>query len=316
MDKKHFAALYLRHLWKRLLPAVGICLAYNLYFGLLLQAHEWHFLTYLNVLILVMALLGLRADYKGYRRRMEQEEAAAAQTEALQEQVRQSYAAGCDLQDYITKWCHEVKIPLAAAMLLAEKLEEGPEKENLRQQLERINSQLKNALLGCKVQGSLFDIKARSVRLGDCVRESIRNNQFFLIHGNFEIQVSGCEESVYTDKGWLVYVLDQLISNAIKYAKGEPVLKLWTEQRENTVALYVEDNGKGIAESDIRRIFEKGYTGQGHGNGQYKSTGMGLYMVSVILEKLEHGISVESAEGQFTRFCLSFADEREYFFRN
>ncbi len=295
--------------------AAGICLAYNLYFGLLLQPHEWYFLTYLNVLVGAAALLWFWSDYSIYCRWKLREMIAVEETADLREEVRQSYNARCDLQDYIAKWCHEVKIPLAAALLLVEKLQECPERQSLRQQLERINSQMKNALLGCKVQSSLFDIKVRLVKLGDSVRQSVRNNQFFLIQGGFEVQVSGCEEAVYTDRAWLVYVLDQLISNAIKYAGEVPILKIWSVRKGGQVFLYVEDNGEGISEGDIRRIFEKGFTGQGHSNGQYKSTGMGLYMVKIILEKLGHGISVESTEGEFTRFCLIFEDGREYFFR-
>ena len=72
----------------------------------------------------------------------------------------------------------------------------------------------------------------------------------------------------------------------------------------------MEDNGDGICEKDLRRIFEKGYTGTNYHNGRYKSTGMGLYMVSLILDKLGHDIQVESTYGQYTRFTIALPADR------
>ena len=128
------------------------------------------------------------------------------------------------------------------------------------------------------------------------------------------------EAQVYTDASWMVYVLDQLIGNAIKYKRrpeeGEPEetgrLSIWTEGEQEETKLFVEDNGEGIRKTDIRRIFEKGYTGSNYHNGKYKSTGMGLYMVSQIVQKLGHEIRVESKYGEYTRFFVDFLNVRPY----
>jgi signal transduction histidine kinase len=106
-----------------------------------------------------------------------------------------------------------------------------------------------------------------------------------------------------------VYILDQLIANAIKYGRkegrsGDPVLKIWDQGEGETVRLYVEDQGEGIRDSDIRRIFEKGFTGSSCHNGRYRSTGMGLYMADKIAGKLGHRLLVESRYGEYTRFSL------------
>ena len=121
--------------------------------------------------------------------------------------------------------------------------------------------------------------------------------------------------TVYSDREWLVYVLDQLLANSVKYAGDaeNPVLKIRSEQRSNCILLTVEDNGEGIPDSDLRRIFEKGFTGSNRHNGQHKSTGMGLYMVSLIMEKLSHEILAESEYGSFTRFTIIFRDNRDFF---
>ena len=124
-----------------------------------------------------------------------------------------------DLQDYITKWCHEIKIPLSACLLMNEKMEDAVLKQQIKEQLERMNQLLNAALVGCKVQSSLYDLQIKKVDVKDCVQTSIKNNRFFLIQNHFDIFVEIQDACVYSDKEWLVYVLDQLMSNAIKYVK-------------------------------------------------------------------------------------------------
>src|SRR5699024_8548972 len=116
-----------------------------------------------------------------------------------------------------------------------------------------------------------------------------------------------------TDKEWMIYVLDQLIANAVKYAQDQPKLSVWTEEEGEDVRLVVEDYGEGILPEDLKRIYEKGFTGSSHRNGQYKSTGMGLYLAAQILKRLEHSIEAESRPGEYTRFTITFRDNRRFF---
>lgn len=316
---------YLRKRKKILFFLSFICASYNLYFLFLLPQVDAVYLIYLDVLLAVFSTLFVMADYLGFcKKQKEMSDSlqlnsiiyqnfpeiegfaiAGHDTEILKEQLKEQFELNCDLQDYIAKWCHEVKIPLSASLLMTEKIEDEKVRSSLKEQLERMNQQLKSALLGCKVQSSLFDIQIKSVSLSDCVKTSVHNNQFFLIKNHFQMEISVEEIYVYTDKNWFVYILDQIISNAVKYAMDKPYLKIWSEQTDTSVQLYVEDHGEGIEACDIRRIFEKGYTGRSHHNGKYKSTGMGLYMSAKIAEKLGHTIFVESEKDRFTRFWIS-----------
>ncbi len=294
-----------------------ICIIYNVYFIYLLPDVKLHYLGYLDVLaaagLLTCFLFGF---YRFWKEEQENRKKDAERSmESMEEELKEQFALNCDLQDYIAKWCHEVKLPLAAALLIVEELENGREKEKLREQLERINQLLANALLGCKVQSSLFDLQIRPVSLAECVRASIRNNQFFLIQKHFELDIQTGGERVYTDKAWLTYVLDQLVSNAVKYAGESAKLTIRSEEISGGgFRLIVEDRGAGIKEDEIRRVFDKGFTGSNYHNGQYKSTGMGLYMAKLITDRLGHGLAVESVYGEYTRFVISFADNRDYFF--
>ncbi len=291
-------------------------------------------MVYLDILFL--AALGYLTGmdwrrFRGYGRRvegmMDQEELicrmlsdfenreiAEHDVRVLERQMDRLYEENRGLQDYVARWCHEMKIPLAAGLLMDERIEDRKLKLELRKQLERMNRQINSLLLGCKLQSPLLDIQVKRTRLGECVRTSLNNNRFFLMQEGFEIGVDVGESQVYTDASWMVYVLDQLIGNAIKYRRrpgeGEEEetgkLSIWTEGERERIKLFVEDNGEGIGESDIRRIFEKGYTGSNYHNGRYKSTGMGLYMAAKIIGRLGHEIGVESEYGRYTRFCIIF----------
>ena len=355
------------------LPVILTALVYNIYFIWLLPNVKLQYLVYMDVLVLTGLLFGSWYGFRNFRGRQEQKEAASRETELLREELKAQFDENCELQDFVARWCHEVKIPLSAAILMTEKLEEteaepecqrgsecqggpeeaegeaecqggpeeaeaepecqggsecqgGPEeaegepertgkpeqaqaREVLREQLERIRQLLANALLGCKVQSSLFDLQIGPVSLAECVRTSLHNNQFFLIRKHFEPDIRVGEEKVYTDKEWLVYILDQLVSNAVKYVGDRAVLLIYGDASR----LVVEDRGVGIREEELRRVFEKGFTGSNQHNGRYKSTGMGLYMAKKIAEKLGHGLTVESVYGAYTRFTITFADDREHF---
>lgn len=302
-----------------------LCLAYNLYFVFLLRDTHIQKLLYLDMLAALLVVIVTGLDAYGYYTKekekstllqadyvicrefgpLENMEVAEHDVDVLEEQLREQFDLNCGLQDYIAKWCHEVKLPLAASLLMNEKIQDAALRTSQKEQLERIRQQLNGALLGCKVHSRLFDLKVRAVDLLECVRASIHNNQYFLIQNQFEIQIHVEPVQVYTDGAWFVYVLDQLVQNAMKYARENPVLKIWSVQDKDKVRLAVEDHGEGIAQSDIRRIFERGYTGSNHHNGRYKSTGMGLYMVSQILGRLGHEIAVESEYGAYTRFQIS-----------
>lgn len=308
-------------------------LAFNLYFIFLMHDRNVGYLLYLDFLAVVAALIFTGIDVYGYRKRerekkqflqrgsiiyreiseFENKDIAEHDIRILEAQLQERFAENCDLQDYVAKWCHEVKIPLAASFLMDEKIKDTKLRKSMREQLERMNQQLNAMLLGCKLQSSIFDLQIKAAFLPECVKASIHNNQFFLIRKEFELEVQVENIRVYTDPAWLVYVLDQLLNNALKYAKEDPVIRIWTEKKEDTVKLFVEDHGEGIREHDIGRIFEKGFTGSNYHNGKYKSTGMGLYMVAKIIDRLGHEIHVESNYGEYTRFCITFRDNSSYF---
>ena len=130
---------------------------------------------------------------------------------------------------------------------------------------------------------------------------------------NVNLKIDLHNEYVYSDKTWLVYIIDQLLGNAIKYARENAKIHIYSEQNERSVQLYIKDEGEGIKDYDLPRIFDRGYVGSNHHNGKYKSTGMGLYMVNLMIKKLGHQISVDSEYQQYTCFCITFQNIEKHF---
>ncbi len=323
---------------KTAVVCLGVGAVYNVYFIWLLRAENITDLVYMDLLLLIFGGVWLAGVYGRLKRRdreladlLEQpgeigdawgayvdRDIVRHDVDLWKGKLETQYEQYCDLLDYITKWCHEVKLPLSAGFLACEKISDMAVRQTMREQLERINQQVNGALVGCKAQGNLYDLKIGRQSLLDCVRASIRNNRFFLIQNHFTVDIQVPEDCVvYTDKQWLVYVLDQLVNNAVKYAGAdrEPLLRVTAEQKDGEQRLCVEDHGEGILSQDIRRVFDRGYTGSGNQSGRYKSTGMGLYLAARIVEKLNHRIEVESEHGSYTRFTIYFCDNREYLFR-
>lgn len=320
---------YLKQRWKQLIPCFVVFFAFNLYFFFFIQNGDVGYLGYLDILLLMPGLLLVGFDLHFLRKKEQEKEYLMEQKELicrtiswfenqdivehdvqiLEEQANIQFQENCELQDYVAKWCHELKLPLSASLLINEKISDKELKMSMREQLEKMSLQINSLLLGCKLQSPLFDLQIKQVLLSECVKASIHNNQFFLIQKGFCLDVKVESITVYTDSAWLVYILDQLLNNALKYGQrgsNTPSLHLWTAQEAQTIKLFVEDHGEGIKDSDIRRIFEKGFTGSNYHNGKYKSTGMGLYMVSKIIDRLGHEIQVESEYQSYTRFCIIF----------
>lgn len=319
---------YFRKRGKYLFLSGFLFVFFNFYFVVLMRDRNVQYLLYLDFLMLVFVFLFVGVDFFTYHKReaelrvlmrqddiicylisdFENREIVEHDVRLLQNKLQEKFDENCELQDYVAKWCHELKIPLSAALLMNEKIKDAELRTSIREQLEKINWQVSTMLQGCRLQGELFDMQVKRTLLSECVKTSIRNNRFFLIQKKFAIDVQVEGLFVYTDQTWLVYVLDQLVNNAIKYAGEKPLLRIWTEG----IRLFVEDNGEGICDSDIRRIFEKGYTGSSYHNGKYKSTGMGLYLASKIIGRLEHELSVESEYGKYTRFCITFLNRNDF----
>ncbi len=175
---------------------------------------------------------------------------------------------------------------------------------DLMAELENINRFTDQALYYARSEQTEKDYSVREIRLGDVIHGAIADNKYLLRQNNVAVTVENVEYSIYSDDKWLRFILDQLISNAVKYRTTQPVLLFFAVKENDSIILSVVDNGIGIPAGDLPRIFEKGFTGQ-NGRTIHSSTGIGLYLCRRLCDKLGIGISANS-KGEGTTISLSF----------
>ena len=171
-------------------------------------------------------------------------------------------------------------------------------------ELEKTNRFTEQALYYARSEHTEKDYSVREMALSQVVHQAIADNKYLLLQSGMRLEVEEMQDTVYSDEKWVRFILNQLIVNAVKYRTKQPVLRISTHKWQDQVVLVVEDNGIGIAASDLPRIFEKGFTGQ-NGRMVQQSTGIGLYLCKRLCEKLGIGITAESSE-HGTAISLSF----------
>ena len=216
-----------------------------------------------------------------------------------------------DMEEYISRWVHEIKLPLSAMKIILDR-DSDDMISSIENELEKMNFLVNSVMYGSRATASAEDIFIKEENLKDIVRTTVKSNSFFLIKNNISPKLGDLDFKVYTDKKWIIYVLGQLINNSIKYSKENGVIEFSAEDKGEFIELKIRDNGIGINEEDLERVFNKGFTGSNGRNSVYKSTGMGLYFSKKIIDKLNHSIEVESVKDKYTLFRIRFYKISDY----
>ncbi len=212
-----------------------------------------------------------------------------------------------DAEEYYTLWAHQIKTPIAAMALLLQSRQSGipaQARDELAMELYRVEKYTEMVLSYQRLSSFANDLAPEEYRLSFLVNKAARGCAALFIHKGLPLDTNGVTGSVVTDGKWFCFVLEQLLSNAVKYTQTGAV-KVYG----NGDALYVEDSGAGIPESDLPRVFERGFTG-GAGWTERSSTGIGLYLCRQILTRLGFRISVESQPGKGTKVKLELSQQK------
>lgn len=209
-----------------------------------------------------------------------------------------------DMVDYYTVWAHQIKTPIAA-MRLNLQSEDTPQSRRLLQDLKRIEQYVEMVLAFLRLGSDSTDYLFKSYDLDSIVRPSVKKFSSEFIVKKLALHYEPLSTTVITDEKWLAFVIEQLLSNAVKYTDSGSV----SLYMESPATLCIADTGMGIAPEDLPRIFENGYTGWG-GRADKRASGIGLYLCKQICDRLGHRLSAASALGRGTvmRIDLSHAD--------
>ena len=271
--------------------------------------------TYPLILSIMIGGVALAIDYIAYRRRhimltCEEMPAPADRLEEdyqqiiakLQEEAKLSSAHATEeynnMIDYYTVWAHQIKTPIAA-MQLSLQSEDTETARKLTSDLNRIEEYVEMVLTFLRLDSDSTDYLIREYDLDGIIRTSVRKFSREFILKKLTLDYKPVNYTVLTDEKWLTFVIEQIISNAVKYTTEGSVRIYMNEPR----ILCIEDTGIGISAEDLPRIFENGYTGF-NGREDKRASGIGLYLCKRITENLGHTISAESQPGKGTKIIL------------
>ena len=222
---------------------------------------------------------------------------------SMLEQVNALKREQSEYKEFIEQWVHEIKTPVTAMKLICENHRPDFSKDLLIE-LEKTNCYTEQALYYARSEHPEKDYLVREIRLFDVVHQAIAENKYLLRQHNVRIDLTETDDTVYSDEKWLCFILNQMIVNAVKYRAESPTIRFYVEHAGNEISLCIADNGIGIRDSDLPRIFEKGFTGVNGRDTSQTATGMGLYLCKRLCDKLDIGIAAVST-GE-TVFRLSF----------
>lgn len=215
--------------------------------------------------------------------------------------ISKSDIAKSDMIDYYTMWVHQIKTPISAMKLLIQ-TSESEISSDLSSELFKIEQYVEMVLSYIRLGSNENDFVIKEYDLDNIVRQAIRKYALLFIRKKINLDFQPTTYKVLTDEKWLVFVIEQLLSNAIKYTNKGKISIYPLENKK----LVIEDTGIGISKEDIPRIFDKGFTGY-NGRTDKKATGLGLYLCKNILDKLSHKISIESEVGVKTKVILDLS---------
>lgn len=258
-----------------------------------------------------------------YHRLLENQSIARSESESSAA-IRQS-----QMRDYYSMWVHQIKTPISAMKLLleAEREELGQlicddeqsqyllsdNMDSFEDELFRIEEYVSMALQYQRVSSTENDFVLEKVGVDSVIRDTIKKYAKNMIRRHIGIKYSGTGQEVYTDGKWLAFMLEQILSNAIKYTP-QGFVTIETAEEKDRFFITIKDTGIGIKAEDLPRVFEKGYTGY-NGHADKKATGIGLYLCRQMADKLGHTIRMESEIGKGTKvwigFDLDYADTRD-----
>jgi signal transduction histidine kinase len=210
-----------------------------------------------------------------------------------------------EYREYIETWVHEIKTPIASTKLILEN-NESEIASKVSYEIKKIEGFIEQVLYYSKSEDVSKDYIIKEFNLSEAVKIAIRNNSRDFINKRIKLELNEINVMIFSDVKWVSFIINQLIGNAIKYSeKGKGKVKIYSKSNENSNSLIIEDNGVGINERDIDRVFEKGFTGE---NGRLfgKSTGIGLYLCKSLCDKLGLGLKLDSKKNEGTKVEIVF----------
>lgn len=212
--------------------------------------------------------------------------------------------------EFITKWLHDVKIPISASRLILENHEDEVSKhfyQSMETELFSIEQSVQQVFYEMKSNSFFSDYRIALVNTNKLITNSLKSYVNFFSYKKLKIEIVGESYEVLSDEKWSSYIISQIISNAVKHTPIGGSITISTDKNERRTTISIKNSGKGIPKKDINQIFNKGYTSSDNRKGM-KATGYGLYLSKKLSDLLGHQLNVTSEYGKYANFELTFIE--------
>ena len=224
---------------------------------------------------------------------------------AMHEKVKYYRDMQSEYRDYIEAWVHEIKTPIASSKLLIDNNQDLVTRK-IGLEIKKIEEYIEQALYYSRSNDVSKDYIIKKFYLDDVIKGVIKRNSTDFISKRIRLSLDVDHFEIYSDTKWIEFIINQIITNSIKYSKADMAeIRVISKKNRNNIILFIEDNGVGISEKDINRVYDKGFTGE-NGRKFGKSTGIGLYLCKKLCDKLGLNINIESKEGVGTKVGIIF----------
>lgn len=241
---------------------------------------------------------------------------------SMTEHVKEYRQSVDDFKDFIELWVHEIKLPIASLILMCHNNQDTIPKK-YQDQVNRLDAYADQVLYYVRAEHASKDYRFDPVQIKSVVNKVALKNKDMLLESDISLDVQDIDVTVVTDAKWLEFMINQIMSNSIKYMKPRAdrneaaadeetrKIRIWSTQEDSTITLHIADNGIGISEADQPRVCEKSFTGE-NGRRFAKSTGMGLYIVKGLCDQLGHRLTITSKENAGTEVTVTFGRNNYY----
>lgn len=216
-----------------------------------------------------------------------------------------------DFKEYVEMWIHEIKIPIAGLMLMYHN--NKTVNKNFLDQLNSLDNLTDQILYYVRSNYAEKDFLIKEASMDKIINEVLLKNKDSILENHIDVTVDVKNIKVLTDSKWLVFILNQIINNSIKYCdkNRKSYIMFYIEDNEKETTLHIKDNGIGVNASDLKHVFDKSFTGE-NGRKMRNSTGFGLYISKKLIEKLGHKISATSEENKYFEIAITFGKNNLY----
>ena len=284
---------------------IGLVLSALAIFAIVFGLFQMDWAIYWISAALILCLLVVDLIYQGiqFQKKQALEEKVKELTETLEEERNANRLMRQDIEEYFLLWVHQIKTPITASYLLLDD-DDFKNKPFLQQEILKIENYVSLALNYLKVQNPANDMDFRYVSVDEMISPLLKKYRVQFIYSKITLHYSKDTHKVLTEPNLTSLMVEQILSNALKYTKNGDI---WIAFNEETKQLMIKDNGMGIREEDLPKIFDKGYAGM-NGQLETKSSGIGLYLVQLISKRLEQPVHVDSELGKGSTFTIQLFD--------